>query len=208
LWAQPLDVILSEREKVLKVLSNATKELDFFSQNRIIYALQPNIIRNNNYEALYFPWFDFAQTSRNHENKEDDFFKFKNIAIMAELINRLKIDNFTSEELMYLSGNYELEMQVFQNKEETQRLQNELKAEREKREVELKAEREKREVEVTAEREKRHADLLKGIKKLLNRGETVAGIADFFELSVEEITVFVKDIEAKDRDNALTQTNE
>jgi hypothetical protein len=32
LWAKPLDAILSEREKVLKVLSNATKELDFFSQ--------------------------------------------------------------------------------------------------------------------------------------------------------------------------------
>ena len=136
---------------------------------------------------------------------------------MEELISRLKIDNFTSDELKYLSGNYELEMQVLQNKEEQQRLKNELKAEREKRkaelkaerekreaelekrEVEFKAEREKREAEFKAEREKRHADLLKGIKKLLNRGETVDAIADFFELSVEEITVFVKEIEAKDR---------
>jgi hypothetical protein len=222
LWAQPLDVILSEREKVLNVLSNATKELDFFSQNRIIYAFQQNIITNNNYGALYFPWFDFAQTSRNKDNTENDFLKFKNNAIMAELINRLKIDNFTSEELMYLSGNYELEMQVFQNQEEKKRseereakLQNELKAEREqrekrevelkaereKREVEVKAEREKREVEVQVEREKRHADLLKGIRKLRNRGETIEGIADFFELSVEEITVFVKEIEEKDREN-------
>jgi hypothetical protein len=186
---------------VLKVLSNATKELDFFSQNRIIYAFQQNIMTNNNAEALYFPWFDFAQTTRNQDNKETDFLKFKNKTIMAELIDRLKIDNFTSEELMYLSGNHELEMLVFQNKEETQRLQNELKAERKKREMEVKAERQKREVEVKAEQEKRHADLLKGIRKLRNRRETIEAIADFFELSVEETTVFVKEIEQKDREN-------
>ena len=215
LWTQPLDIILSERDKVLKVLSNATKELGFFSQNRIIYAFQQNIITNNNYGASYFPWFDFAQTSRNQDNTENDFFKFKNNTIMAELINRLKIDNFSPDELMYLSSNYELEMQVFQNQEREARLQAELKAEREqrqvereKREAELKVEREKREVEVKAEQEKRHADLLKGIKKLRNRGETVDAIADFFELSVEEITVFVKEIEKKDRENTLTQTNE
>jgi hypothetical protein len=213
LWAQPLDVILAERGKVLNVLSNATKELDFFSKNRLIYAFQPNIMTNNNSTALYFPWFDFAQTSRNKDNKETDFLKFKKIAIMLELINRLTVDNFSPDELMYLSGNYELEILVFQNQEREAKLQNELKVEREqraKREVELKAEREqreKREAEVKAEQEKRHADLLKGIRKLLNRGETIEAIADFFELSVEEIIVLVKEIEDKDREKALAQTN-
>jgi diphthamide synthase subunit DPH2 len=117
---------------------------------------------------------------------------------MAELINRLKIDKFTSDELMYHSSNYELlssnnelEMQVFQTQERETKLQNELKAEREQRQ--------QREAEVKAEREKRHIDLLKGIKKLLNRGETIDAIAEFYELSVNEITILVKEIEDKER---------
>jgi ABC-type phosphate transport system auxiliary subunit len=129
---------------------------------------------------------------------------------MAELINRLKVDKFTSEELMYLSGNYEIEMQLVQTQEEKRRveeretkLQNELKTEREQRQ----AEREKGEIEVKAEREKRHADLLKGIKKLLNRGETIDGIADFYELPVEEITAFVKQIEDKNREETDLKRN-
>jgi hypothetical protein len=231
LWSQPFDVILSESEKVLKTLHNTTKELDFFSKNRLIYAFQQNIIINNNYNALYFPWFDFAQTSRKQDNTENDFLKFKNKAVMAELINRLKIDKFTSEELMYLSSNYELEMQVFQNQEdkrkseekevklqaelkaereqrqaEREQRQAELKAEREQRQAELKAEREQRQAELKAEREQRHADLLKGIKKLQKRSETIEAIADFFELPIEEITALVKEIEEKERENTTNKS--
>jgi hypothetical protein len=185
LWTQPLNVILSEREKVLTTLQNTTKELDFFSQNRLIYGFQQNIIANNNYDASYFPWFDFAQTSRKHDNTENDFLKFKNSTVMAELINRLKVDKFTSEELMYLSGNYEIEMDLVQTQ---------------KREAQL-------QIELKAEREKCHADLLKGIKKLLNRGETISDIADFYELPVEEITAFVKEIEDKDREETDLKRN-
>ena len=199
LWTQPLNVILSEREKVLTTLQNTTKELDFFSQNRLIYGFQQNIIANNNYDASYFPWFDFAQTSRKHDNTENDFLKFKNSTVMAELINRLKMDKFTSEELMYLSNNYEIEMDLVQTQEREAQLQIELKTEREQRQAEVKAEREKRYTEVKAEREKRHTDLLKGIKKLLNRGEMISDIADFYELPVEEIAALVKEIEEKDR---------
>ncbi len=35
LWEQPLDDILAERKKVLKILENDTKGLDFFAENRV-----------------------------------------------------------------------------------------------------------------------------------------------------------------------------
>lgn len=46
LWNQPLETILKERENTLKILNNTTKDLDFFSKNRLIYAFQRNIVKN------------------------------------------------------------------------------------------------------------------------------------------------------------------
>ena len=72
LWRQPLEDILKEREKTLKILNNNTKDLDFFSQNRLIYAFQRNIIANN-LLTKYFKWFDVAYKSRNINNSKEDF---------------------------------------------------------------------------------------------------------------------------------------
>jgi hypothetical protein len=40
LWQQPIENILLEREKILRILENKTKGLDFFAENRLIYLFK------------------------------------------------------------------------------------------------------------------------------------------------------------------------
>jgi hypothetical protein len=174
LWHQPLDVILKEREKTLKILENGTKDLDFFSQNRLIYAFQRNIIANK-LITQYFKWFNLAHKSRNKNNTEEDFSQFNNDDIMAEVIKRIKTDSLTTEEYKFVSdmplyeayyGNLEQELQETQ-----QKLQEERQITRQKH--------------------------LHGIKKLLQRGDDIPSIADLLGLTIEETTVLVAEVQAK-----------
>ena len=103
LWQQPLENILAARKKTLKILKNDTKGLDFFTKNRLIYVLQRNIIRNQCTHLPYFKYFDFANISRNINNTERDFSKFKHDKDMAEIINRLRKDKLSPEEFKYVS---------------------------------------------------------------------------------------------------------
>jgi hypothetical protein len=102
LWEQPLEVILKERGKTLKILNNNTKDLDFFSKNRLIYAFQKNIILNKLLTA-YFKWFDFAHKSHNLNNVEEDFSQYNNDEIMAEVIKRLRKDRLAPKEYQFIS---------------------------------------------------------------------------------------------------------
>lgn len=174
LWRQPLDVILQEREKALKILNNDTKELDFFSQNRLIYAFQRNIIANK-LLTKYFKWFDVAYKSRNINNSEEDFSQYNDDDIMVEVIKRIKKDSLGPEEHKFISD-MPLYEAYFSN------MQKEL-------EENLEEEREKRQEE--------HQKLLKGIQNLLRRGDTVASIADLLVRDIAEIESFVTEIEAK-----------
>lgn len=174
LWRQPLDVILQEREKALKILNNDTKELDFFSQNRLIYAFQRNIIANK-LLTKYFKWFDVAYKSRNINNSEEDFSQYNDDDIMVEVIKRIKKDSLAPEEHKFISD-MPLYEAYFSN------MQKEL-------EENLEEEREKRQEE--------HQKLLKGIQNLLRRGDTVASIADLLVRDIAEIESFVTEIEAK-----------
>ncbi len=38
--------LLEQRENLLQILNNKTKQLPFLSQNKLIYAFQPNVVRN------------------------------------------------------------------------------------------------------------------------------------------------------------------
>ncbi len=111
LWHQPLEVILKERENTLKILNNKTKELDFFSENRLIYAFQRNIVRGRK-KSGYLKWFEFADKSRNLNNVEEDFSQFNNDEIMAEVIKRLKKDQLAPREFKYVSDLYQYEGMV------------------------------------------------------------------------------------------------
>jgi hypothetical protein len=183
LWHQPLATILAEREKVVTLLNNTTKDLSFFAQNRLIYVLQSNIYKNKTL-SKYYKWFYLAQKSRNPNNTEEDFLQFKDDKIMAEVIKRLEKSKLTANEFEYVSDLYqyegllairEAEFEIAARKAE-ERLQAELKAKDEKFRIERRAER------------------LIAIRKLLLRGDSIPSIADLLSISIEETTVLAQQI--------------
>jgi hypothetical protein len=195
LWHQPLDVILKERENTLKILNNRTKDLDFFSQNRLIYAFQRNIVFNKAI-SKYFKWFNIADKSRNINNTKEDFSQFNDDEIMVEVIKRIEKDKLTSEEYRFVSD-LPLYQAYYDN--EQQKLREELQAEQQARQAEQQArqaEQQARQAEQQAQQAE-HEKLLKGIENLLRRGDTVESIADLLVRSVDEIAGFVAEIEAK-----------
>ncbi|MEK7256288.1 MAG: hypothetical protein AAB316_16160 [Bacteroidota bacterium] len=99
LWSEtvPSARLLDERQRVAALLKNKTKSLDFLPQNRLIYAFQPNIVRNKKNEK-YFRWYDFAQRTLNKKNTESDFQEYKNDRIMQLIIDRIKTDVLEPEE--------------------------------------------------------------------------------------------------------------
>lgn len=185
LWHQPFDVILKERKKTLTILENDTKDLDFFSQNRLIYAFQRNIIANK-LITEYFKWFNLAHKSRNKNNKEEDFSQFNDDDIMAEVIKRIKTDNLTTEEYKFVS-----DMPLFEAYYGN--LQQDLEEKLEEGRQKLEEERQKRKEEQQATRQKH----LHGVEKLLQRGDDIPSIADLLGLTIEETTVLVAEVQAK-----------
>jgi hypothetical protein len=199
LWHQPLETILAEREKTIKTLENKTKGLDFFSKNKLIYIFQKNIIKNKKVESPYYKWFDFANISRNPDNKEQDFSNYKNDKDMAEIINRLRKDKLSPEEFKYISDldSYEILMarKDADHKAELAR-QKKLAFQHELKAVEL--ERQKAEQErQKAEQERQEKELLQIelIKILLSQGATITTIVETLKISVEKAKKLVEQIQ-------------
>jgi hypothetical protein len=171
LWKKPFDTILEEREKTLKIVNNDTKNLDFFSQNRLIYAFQRNIIQNK-HNSAYFKWFDLANKSRNFNNVEKDFSQFNNDEIMVEVIKRLRKDRLAPKQFKFVSDlplyeAYYLNQQIeFEEKAEKSMMlvQQKLQAEQQKVQAEqqkVQAEQQKVQAEqqkVQAEQQKFQAE--------------------------------------------------
>jgi hypothetical protein len=80
--------LLVARENVLKLLNNDKKNLSFLSQNRLIFAFQPNIVRNAKM-TKYLAWFEFAERTKNENNKAADFKKFLNHQILPKVMDKL-----------------------------------------------------------------------------------------------------------------------
>ena len=103
LWLnQDFEKINIERQNILTLLNNKTKELDFLPQNRLIFAFQKNIIKNPNFYK-YRIWFEFAEATKNEHNVEQDFEKFKKDKTIMAVLERLKTDNFQEEDKSILA---------------------------------------------------------------------------------------------------------
>jgi hypothetical protein len=184
LWHQPLDFILKEREKTLKILNNGTKDLDFFSQNRLIYAFQRNIIANNRLSE-YFKWFYLAHKSSNIKNTEEDFSQFNDDEVMAEVIKRIRKDQLAPKEYKFVSDLPLYEAYCGNLQRELDEMTKETK----------KAKKIAKKAQQIQQEE--HEKLLIGIENLLRRGDTIESIADLLVRSVEEITALVAEVKAK-----------
>lgn len=102
LWHQPeIVALLEERERVLKVLQNDAKDLDFLARNRLIFMFQQNIIKTKAIKK-YERWFEFAEKTRNQNNKKEEFKEYEDDDIFVEMMQRLDRTELTNEDLEYI----------------------------------------------------------------------------------------------------------
>jgi hypothetical protein len=112
LWHNPeLKEILLERERVLEVASNKAKHLDFLSQNRLVFIIQRNIIKQLQGKQ-YERWFRFAEKSRNRKNVEQDFEEFRGDEIFEEMMRRLNKSGLTEDDYEYIENEDEMWAEV------------------------------------------------------------------------------------------------
>jgi len=113
LWGNPeIEKILQEREKLLAILDNNTKNLRWFQENKLIYVFQKNVVKNPNF-SKYKDWFEFADKTLNKLNDKFAYNKFENDAIFKEIINRLKTEIESDEEIRYINDYDEYMQKVF-----------------------------------------------------------------------------------------------
>ena len=102
LWnRKEIKEIMHERANVLKVLSNRKKNVDFFGKNRLLFLFQKNIVKNQKL-AKYVRWFEFAEKTRDKENREEDFKVFRGDPTFDEMMRRLDSSILTDEEIEYI----------------------------------------------------------------------------------------------------------
>ncbi|NJN34475.1 MAG: hypothetical protein HC817_09705 [Saprospiraceae bacterium] len=208
LWKKPLNDILEERKKVLKILKNETKGLDFLTENKVIYIFQKNIVRNRRVNLAYYKWFDFASKSRNKNNEESDFEEYKKDKDMAEMIKRLKKKDLTKQEADFATSflRFEIAMEQMRqekdaDRKELQKINEERLRERKERMKErkerMKAEQEKTKAEqekTKAEQEKQLLQI-KVLKMMMNQEVSLSVLAETLGITAEETTELIKKLQ-------------
>ncbi len=103
LWHEPnIKELLEERKKILEVVRNNTKNLDFIPKNRLVFMFQKNIVKSKLLKK-YKQWFDFAEKTLDENNEKDDFARYKGDEIFSEMIRRLRRDKLTDEDFAYIA---------------------------------------------------------------------------------------------------------
>jgi hypothetical protein len=112
LWHKPEIIeILEERARVLELMENQSKELDFLLKNRLIFMLQKNIVKNKT-NAKYRKWFELAQKTKNPDNKEEDFQEYMEDEIFREIIKRINKNELSEEDLQYIENETKIREEV------------------------------------------------------------------------------------------------
>ena len=96
--------LLAERAKCLGIIDNRTRKLDFLQKNKLIYAFQPNIIRNKKF-SKYLPWFELADKTRNKLNEKSWFDEYLKDQIFVEIIKRINTETFVQSDWEYIDKN-------------------------------------------------------------------------------------------------------
>ncbi|MEN9612147.1 MAG: hypothetical protein RLZZ628_2961 [Bacteroidota bacterium] len=103
LWQSSKSELEAERSKLLLHPKKDRRELSFLAQNRLIFVFQPNIIKNKR-GTRYAKWFEFAEKTRNPNNKASDFDEFSNNSIFAQMIHRLTVKHVDNQDLIKEMG--------------------------------------------------------------------------------------------------------
>ena len=103
--------ILEERARVLELMDNQSKELDFLLKNRLVFMLQKNIVKNKT-DTKYRKWFEFAQKTKNPDNKEEDFQEYMDDEIFREIIRKINKNELTEDDLLYIENETKIREEV------------------------------------------------------------------------------------------------
>jgi hypothetical protein len=79
------------------------RELSFLAKNRFLFAFQTNIVKNKSAQP-YAKWFEFAEKTRNPNNKASDFEHFAHHSIFAQMIHRLSVSHADNQTLIQEMG--------------------------------------------------------------------------------------------------------
>jgi len=82
-------MLLDKRERLLKILDNTSKNLDFLAKNKLIYAFQKNIVRNQKF-SKYYAWFELAEKTLKKISEKFEYDKYMKDEILSEVIRKLK----------------------------------------------------------------------------------------------------------------------
>ncbi|MCX6584563.1 MAG: hypothetical protein NT166_30700 [Candidatus Aminicenantes bacterium] len=93
--------LIEERNRILEMAENNTKELGFLGKNRLVFALQHNIVKNKKLEK-YVRWFEFAEKTRHGNNKKEDFQEYEGDEIFLEMMKRLNREDLKEEDFVYI----------------------------------------------------------------------------------------------------------
>ncbi len=93
--------LLAERNELIKILNNKTKNTQFLAQNKLIFAFQRNIVKQTKLDP-YVSWFKFAEKTRNENNTADDFEEYAQDEIFAEIIRRINTTSLESYDFVYI----------------------------------------------------------------------------------------------------------
>jgi hypothetical protein len=190
LWLSDSENILKERRRVIDLEQNKTKGLDFIFQNKLIFMFQKNIVENNIKNKKidkYIRWFNFADLSKNKENKESDFEKFKKDKLFVGIINKLLKNRLTSEEIKYITDEEEFKEAYEEQEIKVYMLEKEI--EDKQKEVEDKQkEVEDKQKEVEDEKNAKKKTIL----KLYKKGFSIKELAEDFEMKISDIEKIIK----------------
>ncbi len=96
-----------ERQKIIAVTKNRSKNLTFLRHNRLIFMLQQNIVKQKEGQ-LYERWFRFAEKSRQAGNESSDFKEFQGDDIFEEMMRRLRKESLTEDDITYIATEQEM----------------------------------------------------------------------------------------------------
>ena len=145
--------IKNKVEEIVELITNNSKNLKFLQQNRLIFALQKNIVEKPKLRK-YSRWFSFAEKTKSEKNSKSDFEDFMLDSTFKEIMRRLLRSDLSDAELDYINTEAEdraaierFENEVIREKEKELRTKLKKAEEREKQEKSKRQEAEKREQE-------------------------------------------------------------
>lgn len=189
--------LVSKREKLLELLTNSEKNIDFLSKNKLIYAFQKNIVANKKHRK-YFDWFELAEKTLKKISEKFEFDQYEQDEILREVVRKLKKELTEEDSEGYIKTFEEYTLGVLRyergiEKKVMKKAQSEIE-EAKVREEEAKAREEEakvREKEAKAREESAIARINKAVKRRHERGDTEEEIAADFGMTKDEVAAII-----------------